>query len=235
MAEIFDNKIIYNAPVEYSVEKLAELVGHSIPPVSIGSHGGSRYNRRPRPSNPTRKLTKAIRESVAFALQVTADELVDETKAMLLEKHGNGPDWTGELYDHIYRGEVDVGSTLVSVKLYADATNQYNGAMYAQFLEEGTGDKGEGTGPKWRYKGKMRTYVDPETGRVTESEWYTTSGMKADPFLKPPIEAAKERLAERCKGAIVDSFDPHWYKGSLQLWKEKPTPNNTGSGIRTDI
>lgn len=235
MAFEFDYSKWYAMGTEYSLGKLFQGgQGRNTPPVYLGlvkSRGRSRYDKRRALTNPTRKLKDAIRDSVAFALEVTADELVDETKALLLEKHGNGPDWTGALYDSIHHDAVEIGQTEVTVRFYADATNQYNGAMYAQFLEEGTGD-GEKT---WRYKGRMRTYVDPETGKVTESEWYTTKGIKADPFLDPPIEGAKKRLAERCKGEILSIFDPHWYKGSLQLWKDNQKQQNTGGGIRTDV
>lgn len=196
-----------------------------------------RGNRVRRIPNPVKGARRALEHSVTKSMIATGDMIVALARDGLRRKHGDSPLYTGALEDSIHRSEVYGSKTTAEMDCYADATNPYNGAMYAQFLEEGTGDQGSGTGErKWRYKGKMRTYVDPETGKSVDSEWYTTSGMKADPFLKPATETALEFLQSQIKSNVIHSFGVNWYNGSLQLWNEnddsKPSP---GGGIRTDI
>lgn len=95
---------------------------------------------------------------------------------------------TGQLIGSIHNDTArsDDGESITST-ISIDATNEQNGAWYAEFLEYGTGiynETGDGRKTPWRYQDR-------------HGEWHTTSGMQSDPFIRPSVA---EHLGELEQG-----------------------------------
>lgn len=87
----------------------------------------------------------------------------------------------GSIHNDTEAGEQEITST-ISIDAVSD-----EGAWYAEFLEFGTGiynEDGAGRQTPWRYQDR-------------HGEWHTTSGMEADPFIRPSIA---EHLGELEQG-----------------------------------
>ena len=119
--------------------------------------------------------------NLARALQVFSDKTIDDAErgvsetAMLLntESSSRAPVRDGNLKNSI---QSEIGGLEATVMV---------GAFYAIFVEYGTGVYAKGPGGSrakkipWSYKG-------------ADGKWYTTYGMRAQPFWFPSIDVARK-------------------------------------------
>lgn len=119
--------------------------------------------------------------NLARALQVFSDKTIDEVEqgvsetAMLLntEASSRAPVDDGNLKNSI---QSEIGGLEATVMV---------GAFYGLFVEYGTGVYAKGPGGSrakklpWSYKG-------------ADGKWYTTYGMRAQPFWFPSIDVARK-------------------------------------------
>lgn len=118
------------------------------------------------------------RNNLARALQVFSDKTIDEAEqgvsetAMLLntEASSRAPVDTGNLKNSI---QSEIGGLEATVMV---------GAAHSVFIEYGTGI----------YTSNSRAKKIPWTYKGTDGKWYTTYGMRAQPFWFPSIDVARK-------------------------------------------
>lgn len=139
--------------------------------------------------NVFRALSDGLQPAIVQALSEAGEDICDGMRRRL---QAGGHVDTGELLDSI-RYEIDQAKGVTDMRIYADAESD-DGQMYAEFIENGTGDAHgvpggrEGT---WRYQDR-------------QGNWHTTDGMDADPFIKPSVDEVLPRLGEIVSNTVYD-------------------------------
>lgn len=139
-------------------------------------------------------------ERTKQVMRETQLRIVKDAKQNLV-RHDNID--TGALYESI-RDDFESDPHGFTYKIIADAKSA-QGVEYAEFIEFGTGiynNHGDGRKTPWRYKGKMRTWTDPKTGKKVQSDWYTTVGYKSHPFIRPAFRRNMGYLTKQMRQAI---------------------------------
>lgn len=101
---------------------------------------------------------------------------------------------TGALLNSI-RSETERVNHETTTRVYADAKSE-NGAMYAEFIEYGTGaahGRPGGRAGTWRYKDR-------------QGVWHTTDGMDADPFIEPSVNKVLTYLDRMIEEVTIDAI-----------------------------
>lgn len=119
--------------------------------------------------------------NLARALQVFSDKTIDDAErgisetAMLLntEASSRAPEDEGNLKNSI---QSEIGGLEATVMV---------GASYGIFVEYGTGVYAKGPGGS-------RAKKIPWTYKGADGKWYTTYGMRAQPFWFPSIDVARK-------------------------------------------
>ena len=147
--------------------------------------------------NPFRNYKHRVLDIVESRLQTIAAEVVDDMQANLERKPNIV---TGALYNSCgYRMERE--GTTVTAYIYADAKSK-DGAMYAEFLEFGTGkynEEGSGRSGKWRYQD-------------AEGVWHTTEGSRPYPFIRPAWAAHEGDFMKLADNLTIEHAI-HRYRG----------------------
>ena len=136
-------------------------------------------------------------EAVAVDLRARMGQVVEAmAEDMRSSLEAGGHIDTGNLINSIHSGTTQDGDTITG---YVDIdAESAEGTWYAEFLEFGTGvhnENGDGRQTPWRYKDR-------------HGEWHTTSGMQADPFIRPAVAAHIGDLDR----AVSESLDLRRYK-----------------------
>lgn len=143
-------------------------------------------------------IMRALNTKLQHNLEQYADKVVVLMKKNLQE---NGSVDTGNLLHSIRRSEAEYDEDTVSIKIYADARNEVNGAQYAEFVEFGTGEHnefGDGRQGGWVYRDK-------------DGVFHHTYGQKPKPFIRPALAEAKDVLDEEIRDAVSETLE-RWYK-----------------------
>lgn len=156
--------------------------------------------RKSRAYNPFRSAKKCLKNAIKGALFEAAEEISKGQKEIL---RADGHIDTLLLFNSLHGGMPQTKGNVISISGFADAQNPDDGSFYAQFIEQGTGvyrEGGGGSQQPWRYKDR-------------QGNWHTTEGMRADPFLEPPVRAITEKLGQVVYGNFTAEFNIDWYKG----------------------
>lgn len=101
---------------------------------------------------------------------------------------------TGALLNSI-RSETERTGHQITTRVYADAKSE-NGAMYAEFIELGTGaahGRPGGRTGTWRYMDRS-------------GHWHTTDGMDADPFIEPAVNKVLTGFDRMIEEVTIDAI-----------------------------
>lgn len=145
-------------------------------------------------SNMFDKVKNGLREA-AYTAAVRAGDTITLNMQRLLQEHQHVD--TGELLRSCHHEE-EMGNDSITLYIFADAKNQFNNAMYEEFIEHGSGKYREGgRDTPWLYKG-------------SDGLWHWTHGTKPDPFIEPSVELGLEMLGQYVTEEI---YDIDKYKG----------------------
>lgn len=122
---------------------------------------------------------------LADDLQDIGEIIAHRMKDILYEGDSKPHVLTGNLINNGIRSETEVNGDHITTRVYADAVSD-DGALYADFLEHGTGiyrDSGDGRQTPWKYPNPYEPY--DENGKP---KFITTQGQKPIHFIQRAID-----------------------------------------------